>query len=539
MRQHHLHRNSGWASERLRYPCAFPPAPPHVSVSTSSPFDQEEARIAPWLILLVIGTLLYRIGYVWAHDYSLFVDEAQYWLWSREPAFGYYSKPPLIAWLVRLSTWLLGDGELGVKLPALLAYPMAALGLYRLGTAMKSARVGLIAAALFLSMPGQALGGWVLSPDALLLVAWSWSLWLLWMARTQQHMKWWIGLGIAIGLGALAKYTMLVFVPMAAWVLWRARAATLVRGKGPWVALAIALLLIAPNILWNIQHQFETVRHTADLTNANQAGLHPRHFLEFVGAQWGIFGLLAFPLLVMLMIRGMRDCNEDTRFLAPFTIPYLLVMIGLSLLTSANANWAVTAYAAGSVWLALWLDGRKPGWAWSVILLNFVLQLGILHYRDIGAKLGHPPSRSGNDLYARVLGWRELGRALQPITEAQGGLPILSSDRMLLAELTYYVQPHPYPVDALDVDGRITNQFEMDTARRGLPQEALWVEFVGGQDGSRATAGNAGVSDPLVLTRNYERVEELGVIRVQRMDAPPRVVQVVRVRRHITTEPLR
>ena len=58
--------------------------------------------------------------------------------------------------------------------------------------------------------------------------------------------------------------------------------------------------------------------------------------------------------------------------------------------------------------------------------LNFVLQLGILHYRDIGAKLGHPPSRSGNDLYARVLGWRELGRALQPVTQEQGGLPILS-----------------------------------------------------------------------------------------------------------------
>ena len=509
-----------------------------MSVSTSSPFDQEEARIAPWLILLVIGTLLYRIAFVWAHDYSLFVDEAQYWLWSRDLAFGYYSKPPLVAWLVRASTALIGDGELGVKLPAILGYPLAALGLYRLGTAMKNARTGLIAAALFLSMPGQALGGWVLSPDALLLVAWSWALYLLWMARTQAQLKWWIGLGVAIGLGALAKYTMLVFVPMAAWVLWRGRDAAPVRGKGPWIALAVVLALIAPNIAWNIQHHFETVRHTADLTNASQAGLHFKHFGEFLGAQWGIFGLLAFPLLVMLMVRGVRGRDDNTRFLAPFTIPYLLVMLALSLVTAANANWAVTAYAAGSVWLALWLEGRKPAWMWSVILLNFVLQLGVLHYRDIGAKLGHPPSRSGNDLYARVLGWRELGRALQPITQEQGGLPILSSDRMLLAELTYYVQPHPYPVAALDVDGRITNQFEMDTARRGLPQEALWVEFVGGQDGSHTEANDSVVAEPAVLTKNYEHVEELGVIRVQRMDAPARAVQVVRVRRRITTEVL-
>lgn len=509
-----------------------------MSVPGPSPFDQDEARVAPWLILLVVAVLLYRIGFVWAHDYSLFVDEAQYWLWSRDLAFGYYSKPPLVAWLVRASTVLIGDGELGVKLPALLGYPLAALGLYRLGAAMKNARTGLIAAALFLSMPGQALGGWVLSPDALLLVAWSWALWLLWMARTQGQLKWWIGLGVAVGLGALAKYTMLVFVPMAAWVLWRGRGASPVRGKGPWLALAIVLLLLAPNIAWNIQHQFETVRHTADLTNASQAGLHFKHFGEFLGAQWGIFGLLAFPLLVMLVVRGVRDHGVETRFLAPFTVPYLVVMLALSLATAANANWAVTAYAAGSVWLAVWLEGRKPGWMWSVILLNFVLQLGILHYRDIGAKLGHPPSRSGNDLYARVLGWRELGRALQPITQEQAGLPILSSDRMLLAELSYYLQPHPYPVAALDVDGRITNQFEMDTARRGLPQEALWVEFVGGQDGSRAAANGGVVAEPAVLTKNYERVEELGVIRVQRMDAPPRVVQVVRVRRHVTTEAL-
>ncbi|PNS09063.1 ArnT family glycosyltransferase [Solilutibacter silvestris] len=509
-----------------------------MSVSTSSPFDQEEARIAPWLILLVIGTLLYRIGFVWAHDYSLFVDEAQYWLWSRAPAFGYYSKPPMVAWMVRISTALLGDGELGIKLPALLAYPLAALALYRLGTTVKNARVGLIAAALFLSMPGQALAGWVLSPDALLLVAWSWSLWLLWMARTQQQLKWWLGLGVVVGLGALSKYTMLAFVPLAAWVLWRGRAAVPVRGKGPWLALAIVLLLIAPNIVWNIQNHFETVRHTVDLTNADQAGLHPRHLLEFVGAQWGIFGMLAFPLLVMLMVCSRRDRSDITRFLAAFTIPYLLAIIALSLVTLANANWAVTVYAAGSVWLAIWLDGRRPAWAWSVILLNFVLQLGLLHYRDIGTRLGHPPSHSGRDLYARVLGWRELGRALQPITEAQGGLPILSSDRMLLAELDYYLQPRPYPVAALDVDGKINNQYEADTARRGLPQEALWVQFVGGQDGSHHGENDGDAPNPPALTRAYDVIEDLGVVRVQRMDAPPRSVQIVRVRRHVTTEPL-
>jgi hypothetical protein len=32
---------------------------------------------------------------------DLFVDEAQYWFGRRNIDFGYYSKPPMIAWVIR------------------------------------------------------------------------------------------------------------------------------------------------------------------------------------------------------------------------------------------------------------------------------------------------------------------------------------------------------------------------------------------------------------------------------------------------------
>src|ERR1700730_18281913 len=49
---------------------------------------------------------------------DLFPDEAQYWVWSQQLAPGYYSKPPLLAWLIALTTGLFGDSEFAVRLSA-------------------------------------------------------------------------------------------------------------------------------------------------------------------------------------------------------------------------------------------------------------------------------------------------------------------------------------------------------------------------------------------------------------------------------------
>src|SRR5512135_3569658 len=75
--------------------------------------------------LVVLGALLaaltaYRVWLIGHLGLDLFVDEAQYWFWSTELAWGYYSKQPAIALLINLTTAALGDGAVGVKAPALL-----------------------------------------------------------------------------------------------------------------------------------------------------------------------------------------------------------------------------------------------------------------------------------------------------------------------------------------------------------------------------------------------------------------------------------
>ncbi|MGB2941567.1 MAG: hypothetical protein WBB79_01895 [Candidatus Macondimonas sp.] len=59
----------------------------------------DEPTLSALLGILVALTAL-RIALLAASPLDLFVDEAQYWLWSTTPDFGYYSKPPVIAWVI-------------------------------------------------------------------------------------------------------------------------------------------------------------------------------------------------------------------------------------------------------------------------------------------------------------------------------------------------------------------------------------------------------------------------------------------------------
>src|SRR5258705_12245677 len=69
-------------------------------------------------VLLIAALTLVRLVTLFSTPLELYPDEAQYWLWSRTLDFGYYSKPPVIAWAIWATTRLGGDAEAWVRLSA-------------------------------------------------------------------------------------------------------------------------------------------------------------------------------------------------------------------------------------------------------------------------------------------------------------------------------------------------------------------------------------------------------------------------------------
>ncbi len=112
---------------------------------------------------------LWRVALLPFDRADLYVDEAQYWFWGRELAWGYYSKPPLIGWILRLSTAIGGDGAFWIRLPLPLIHAGTAVLVALIGRRLADARVGALAGVAFVTVPGVALASLLVSTDTPLL----------------------------------------------------------------------------------------------------------------------------------------------------------------------------------------------------------------------------------------------------------------------------------------------------------------------------------------------------------------------------------
>src|SRR5207302_3527909 len=154
----------------------------------------------------VLAITLLRVLWLVYQPADLYPDEAQYWFWAQHPALGYYSKPPLVAWLIALTTGLIGDNEFAIRLSAPLLHAGTAVFVYAIGTRLYDSRVGLWSALAYASLPGASLSAFIISTDAPLLLFWAAALYAFIRAREDGGAGWWAAVGIACGLGLLAKY---------------------------------------------------------------------------------------------------------------------------------------------------------------------------------------------------------------------------------------------------------------------------------------------------------------------------------------------
>ena len=81
---------------------------------------QKSPNYSLYFWLVSIGLVIAKVLFTLRPEIDLFTEEAQYWLWSQNMAWHYYSKPPLVAVLNYTSTAILGNTELGVRLNAIL-----------------------------------------------------------------------------------------------------------------------------------------------------------------------------------------------------------------------------------------------------------------------------------------------------------------------------------------------------------------------------------------------------------------------------------
>ncbi|WP_189383298.1 glycosyltransferase family 39 protein, partial [Streptosporangium nondiastaticum] len=143
------------------------------------------------------------------------------------------------------------------------------------------------------TLPVTSLMGLFASTDAPLILCWTLASWMLWRAQVTNRLHYWLLCGMACGIGLLGKYTMAAFALTAIWTLWGVPGPK--RGVlriGPWLTVAVAGALLAPNIWWNVQNDFPTLAHTAEITTDSTRSGGIAAVARFLGGQVAMLGPL-------------------------------------------------------------------------------------------------------------------------------------------------------------------------------------------------------------------------------------------------------
>lgn len=474
-----------------------------------------------WGVLLLLTILLIlRVSYLLVCPLDLVPDEAYYWDWSRQLDWSYYSKPPMIAWLIAFSTTIAGDSEFAIRFPAAV---MGTLGLwlvYELGRSMYDHRIGLWTFLIVAASPGMTALCLLMTIDAPLLVAWTAALYCLWrmFGADQPDLKWLLPAILATGAGLLTKQSALGLIVLLVLFLVTSNIdRPKLKSAALWLWILGSLAFLLPVLVWNSHHGWVTLDHTARHFGTQPVSVlrHFTRFLEFVASQFGILSPLVcwFMLVVVASVMTMLPrLQRRERFLICFGGIPLIAVTALSLLQQVQPNWAVALHLPGLVLLAAWGGGSLPlsvrldGWRrWlpACVSLSAVMSAAVA----IAPFLIPGSSVAGTalDPTFRLRGWRDLGQQVQTMLDTfpqdEQVLVIAATSRGPVSELAYYLPGKPR-VYRWNVGQVIDSQHDLWSG----PQDAHE------RDALIITDGNAPV--PKRLAQSFDSITEIGPVHV-------------------------
>ncbi|WP_272700834.1 ArnT family glycosyltransferase [Desulfovibrio sp. Fe33] len=452
------------------------------------PRDTYTPRLDVLAFFIIFASFAVRYWFVASGQLNLVQDEAQYWDWIRRPQLSYYSKGPLIAWVITLWTQIFGNTELGVRFGSIIGMTgiQAALyiGVSRVWREYRLAIFVLFAAA---TMPMLNALGILATTDCPLIFCWTVAFFALAAATRNEPDRPvsnipFIVLGVCMAVGILAKYMMLTFIALAvihALILQ-------CRGQMPerfWTRFVVAAIAgsvvgLTPIILWNMSNDWVAYKHVAKLTSGvgGSDWLPDRigPFFEMLGAQIGLLAPWWAWFLAIASVGAMRkawvgpvgrfdaDYRRDLMTML-FFWPLWTIITFKALFSKVEANWTAVTFSVGAVLagmaLKAWWDAPNRRTRGRAVLTSSAVALTLAIF--VSPLLPLPDSMNPT---LRLKGWADLGRKVDEIIRTEFDDPAkvfaMSDNYGFTSELAFYLEGQPLTYCTW-TENRRMNQYDL------------------------------------------------------------------------------
>jgi 4-amino-4-deoxy-L-arabinose transferase-like glycosyltransferase len=386
-------------------------------------------------VLVLCGAAVVFLHTVTNGRYGFHRDELATLDDAHSLAWGYVAYPPVTPFLARVALSLFGPSLTGLRFFAALAQ-----GVVLVLTGLMTRHLGGGRQAQIVAALAAAIGGVAFSAGALFqYVTFDY---LFWVAAAyfvvrllaSENARWCLALGAVIGVGMLTKYTMaFLVVGIAAGFLFTP-ARRYLWSPWLWCGIAVALIIVLPNLLWQIRHHFVTLDF---LSYIHARDVRMGRTDNFVIDQ---FWVATSPATVPLWLAGLLYLfftQEGKRYRTigwMFIVPFVLFVIA-----RGRAYYMAPGYpalmAAGTAWGERWVGSSSLPRARvirrttrSVLIVGgLVVAALVLPIAPPGSFWWQLADKAIGGNFNEQIGWPEL---VQTVAGIRDGLPIEDKSRL-------------------------------------------------------------------------------------------------------------
>jgi len=416
------------------------------------------------LLLIGIATVL-RV--IMASTLELGNAEAYYWAYSLHIQWNYFDHPPIVAWLIRLTTVnLLIHNELFVRIGAIISSAICTWLIFKIGAVINNLQTGWFAALLYTSsIYGSIVAGTFILPDSPQLVFWLSSVLLL-IKLTQstaydpKSNLLWCFFGIMSGLCIMSKASgIFLWFGIASYVLLVDR--SWLNYRGIYLSAIIALIITSPIIIWNLQNNFISYKFYGNRISLIGAGMHAGLFIKELLAVILITNPVNFFLIcgnLLWAFKGKTSIdNKAIQLLLFCSIPLIVVISFISLFRETLPHWPEPGYSCLLILPAIKLSSvfksKKRNIPITIkVALAFML---ILAVSDIFVTNYYPGTSSEQkqgfytgkgDFTLDMYGWKEAGEKFDSLYRSDVekkimplSAPIIVTNWFPAAHIDFYI----------------------------------------------------------------------------------------------------